>query len=206
MTHRRLIMSERVTAIAGASILLGLVLVSYYYAVQTGLAGLRYVPSPDSPDFTAENVTLTDFDITGTPTNRLVAAHVAHFSDARMRAENALFVSLDPQKLQTTLRADEAWSEDGLETVDLEGAVEFTRAAGEQEADLYFRTDHLRAWLDTYRFDTTTPVFMRRGNDTTEASAGMVYDNIARTIELRGSVHTIMHPQNFQSSPLEQNP
>lgn len=203
MTHRRLIMSERITAIAGASILLALVLASYYYAVQTGLMGLRYVPSPESPDFTAENVTLTDFSPEGGPTTRLVAAHVAHFSDERMRAENALFVTLDPAKLQTTLRADEAWSNDGMETVELEGNVEYTRAAGPAEPDLYFRTDRLRGWLDTYRFDTTAPVFMRRGNDVTEAEEGMVYDNITRTVELRKRVHTVLQPQNFHSSTLE---
>lgn len=203
MTHRRLIMSERITAIAGASILLGLVLASYYYAVQTGLSGLRYVPSPKSPDFTAENVTLTDFDATGKPTNRLVATHVAHFSDERMRAENALFISLDSKKLQTTLRANEAWSNDGMETVELDGNVEFTRAAGPEEPDLYFRTEHLRGWLDTYRFDTSSPIFMRRGNDTTEARQGMVYDNIARTIELRERVRSVLHPQNFHSSSHE---
>ena len=44
---------------------------------------------------------------------------------------------------------------------------------------------------------------MRRGNDVTEAEEGMVYDNIARTVELRKRVHTVLQPQNFHSSTLE---
>lgn len=86
MSHRRLVIRERITAIIGAVLLLALVGLSYYYSIQVELAGLKYVPSESSPDFTAENVTLTDFDAEGAATNRLAAQSVAHYSDERMHA------------------------------------------------------------------------------------------------------------------------
>ena len=52
MAHRRLVIRERITAIVGSSILLGLIGLSYYYSIQTTLSGLRYIPSESSPDFT----------------------------------------------------------------------------------------------------------------------------------------------------------
>ena len=67
MAHRRLIIRERITAIAGAAILCVLVAGSYYYSVRSQMAGLKYVPSESSPDFMAENVALTDFNEVGQP-------------------------------------------------------------------------------------------------------------------------------------------
>lgn len=53
MAHRRLIFRERITAIVGSVILFGLVLLSYWYSVQSEIAGLKYIPSDKSPDFLA---------------------------------------------------------------------------------------------------------------------------------------------------------
>ena len=39
MAHRRLIFRERITAIVGSVILFGLVLLSYWYSVQSEIAG-----------------------------------------------------------------------------------------------------------------------------------------------------------------------
>ena len=44
MAHRRLIFRERITAIVGSVILFGLVLLSYWYSVQSEIAGLKYIP------------------------------------------------------------------------------------------------------------------------------------------------------------------
>lgn len=198
MAHRRLVIRERITAIVGSSILLGLIGLSYYYSIQTTLSGLRYIPSESSPDFTAQNVTLTDFNEKGVATERLVASSMEHFSDERMRALDARFLTLDPARAQITARADEAWSDDGLETIELSGGVFVRQAPLGVDPEVTFRTEYLRGWLDTHRFETEHPVFMTRGTDTSEAARGMVYDNVARTVELRSRVHTVLHPQNFQ--------
>ncbi|MDO5530704.1 LPS export ABC transporter periplasmic protein LptC [Sutterella sp.] len=199
MAHRRLIIRERITAIIGSVILFGLVLLSYWYSIQQDLAGLRYVPSENSPDFIANDVTLTDFDREGKPTRRAHAANLKHFSDERMHADQARFVSLDPDQAPAVAVADEVWSNDGMETVELSGNVDVTRAAFEGEPDLNFRSEYVKGWIDLGRFETDRPVFLRRGTDTTEAEGGMMYDNVARTVELRSQVHSVLHAENFQT-------
>lgn len=200
MAHRRLVLRERITAIVGSSILLVLIGMSYYYSIQSGLSGLRYIPSESSPDFTAQNVTLTDFNEKGVATERLVASSMEHFSDEGMRALDARFMTLNPDRAQMTARADEAWSDDGLETIELSGNVFLRQLPFAEDPEVTFTTEYLRGWLDTHRFETDRPVFMTRGNDSSEARRGMVYDNVARTVELRERVHTVLHPQNFQQS------
>ena len=199
MASRRMILRERITAIIGSAILLLLVLLSYWYSIRADLAGLKYVPSDQSPDFIAKSVSLTDFDETGAPKFRATAGSLQHFSDERIRAENASFVSLRPRDALAAARADELWSDDGLETVELSGAVTLTSNAFEGEPELFLRTDRLRGWLDSMRFETTAPVSMRRGTDTTESAGGLVYDNVARTVELAGGVHSVFHPQNYRA-------
>ncbi len=198
MTHRRLVMRERITAICGSALLLALVGLSYYYSIQIELADLKYIPSESSPDFAAQDVTLADFDENGVAKERLTAKNVEHFSDERMRATDAHLATLNPSRTPLTARADEVWSGDGLETIELSGGVALMQAATEETPELFFRTEFLRGHLDTYRFDTDHPVFMRRGTDTTESSRGMVYDNIAHTVELHERVRTVLHPQNHQ--------
>lgn len=197
MAARRLVIRERITAIVGSLLLLVLVLLSYWYSIRVDIAGLKYVPSEKSPDFVASRITLTDFNEDGTPYFRAQAARLQHFSDERMHAQEASFISLRPGDARATARADELWSNDGLETVDLSGNVILTRRAYQNEPELFLRTNHLRGWLDTMHFETTHPVLLRRGIDTTEASEGMVYDNVARTVALQGNVRSVFHPQDY---------
>ena len=148
--------------------------------------------------------TLTDFDERGVATARLSASTMEHFSDERMRATDASYHSLDPAKPQLALTGDRAWSNDSLETVELEGNVQLSRAPFKDEPDLFFTTEYIKGYLDTYRFETDRKVYMRRGIDTTEASNGMKYDNILHTVELDGSVVSVFHP-NAQSTDTSAN-
>ena len=148
MAHRRLIIQERITAIVGAALLFSLVGLSYYYSIQITLDDLKYVPSASSPDFTATDVTMSDFNEQGVASQRLAAQSVEHYSDERMMAHQATYHTLDPSKPQIVARADKAESLDGLETVQLTGNVRFTRAASEAEPDLYFETEFLNGFLD----------------------------------------------------------
>ena len=88
--------------------------------------------------------------------------------------------------------------------VELEGNVQLSRAPFKDEPDLFFTTEYIKGYLDTYRFETDRKVYMRRGIDTTEASNGMKYDNILHTVELDGSVVSVFHP-NAQSTDTSAN-
>lgn len=196
MTHRRLIIQERITAIIGAVLLTSLVGLSYYYSVAISVGDLKYLPSPTSPDFVADNVTLTDFDKTGVAKQRLFARTVEHFSDDRMSATGTLVYTLEPGEPQIVVRADRADSPDGLETIDLSGNVRVTREADAQNPKLTFRSDFLKGWLDTYQFETDRPVYMSRGQDTTTSEHGMHYDNIEHRVTLFGRVQSVFQPSS----------
>ena len=199
MIHHSLVLRERITAIIGAALLLLLVGASYYYSIQTRIETLKYIPSETSPDFSARRVTLTDFDGRGIAKARLAASTMEHFSDERMRATDASYHSLDPAKPQLSLIGNRAWSNDSLETIELEGNVQLRRAPFEDEPVLFFTTEYVKGYLDTYQFETDRKVYMRRGIDTTEASNGMKYNNILHTVELEGDVVSVFHP-NAQST------
>lgn len=194
MAKRTSILRERMTALIGIALLFTLVAASYYYSVQLQLAGLRYVPSENSPDFKAQNVTLTDFTAEGAALRRLSAQTLAHYSNARMNATGAQYRSMNPDRPQVSLKSDKAWSLDSLKTIELSGNVSLHRDPDKTEPALLFQTSYLKGYLDTFRFETNQPVFMRRGIDTTKAERGMNYDNVAHTISLFGGVQTTLHP------------
>ena len=66
-------MRERVSAIVAIILLVFLIGASYFYAVQSGLKDLKYLPSENSPDYTATKLSLTDFDGAGNPVRRVIA-------------------------------------------------------------------------------------------------------------------------------------
>ena len=200
MTHRRLILRERITAIIGASLLCSLVGLSYYYSVAISVGDLKYLPSPTSPDFIADNVTLTDFDASGKAKQRLFAHTVEHFSDERMSATGALVYTLSPETPQLVVQADKADSPDGLETLDLTGNVLVTREADAKNPPLLLRSDYVKGWLDTYQFETDRPVFMSRGRDTTTSEHGMHYDNVEHRVTLFGRVQSVFQPQSVNQA------
>ena len=88
-------MRERVSAIV-AIILLAFL--SYFYAVQSGLKDLKYLPSENSPDYTATKLSLTDFDGAGNPVRRVIADKVIHYSDDRTDADHPRYITLTPNK------------------------------------------------------------------------------------------------------------
>ena len=185
MAHRRMIIRERLTAIIGSAILFALVATSYWYSIQTQVAGLKYVPSEMSPDFLARNVSLTDFTPEGTPKLLAYADDVQHFSDERMRAERIQVISLDPNSAPAFAQADEGWSNDGLETIDLTGHVLVHRRQYQDQPPMTFTTEHLTGWLDTQRFKTDSPVKITRGADETSSQNGLLYRSEEHTSELQ---------------------
>jgi lipopolysaccharide export system protein LptC len=193
MDKHSLNVRERITAIIGALLLFALVGGSYYYSVKVSMDNLKYVPSSRSPDFTAKNVALTDFDEKGAADRRMTAATMDHFSDESVRASTARYYSLNPADPQLTMESDKAWSDDGMETLEFSGNVKVRREPSDKDPELYFSSEYARAWLDTRRIDSDRPVLLRRGTDTTTAEKGIKYDDVNRTVELFDQVHSVIH-------------
>lgn len=189
-----LVLRERMTALVGIALLLGLVGLSYYYSLHFQLAGLKYVPSPKSPDFIAKDIVVTDFNQDGSLMRRLFATEAQHYSDGQMHTRDAQFQSYKANRSPVFIHSDKAWTKDSFETIELEGNVTAYQPAYGKNPELHFKTDYLKGFLDVDFFETEKPVQMRRGRDTTEASNGMEYDNVRHTIELKGNVISVFHP------------
>lgn len=193
-------MRDRVTAIVGVALLAALVGATYMYSIQQYLAGLKYVPSPESPDFSAREITLTDYNADGSAKHRLFAREMEHFTDNRVKAEGVDYATLNPNLAKLAIHADKAWSNDGLRSLELMGGVKLDRSAFGKDLPFHFQTDYLKGYLDTYTFDTNKPVRLQWGIDTTESRRGLHYDHIARSVELNGGVTTVIRSKTAQKA------
>ncbi len=187
-------MRERISAIVSIVLLTLLIGASYFYAIQSGLRNLRYVPSSESPDYTAKNITLTEFGADGQPVRRLIAENAVHYSDDRMNADNPRYVTLDAKSPQVIASAKHGSTDDGGATVLFSGGVTITREAGNGRPASKFETERLTAYPDTAVFVTDAPVKFTSGRDTMNGT-GMTYDYSHSTIELSGRVATHVAPR-----------
>ena len=112
-------MRERVSAIVAIILLAFLIGASYFYAVQSGLKDLKYLPSENSPDYTATKLSLTDFDGAGNPVRRVIADKVIHYSDDRTDADHPRYITLTPNKPQVDASSDRGWTHDAGKTIEL---------------------------------------------------------------------------------------
>ncbi len=193
MAQRSLVIRERMTALVGIMLLCALVGLSYYYSLRIQLDGLKYVPSPKSPDFIAHDIVLTDFDRDGILLRRLLAQQVEHYSDGRMNALAARMQGYGKDRTPIYLSSDRAYTMDSLATLEFSGNVRLRQNASEKNPPMSLRTEYIKAYLDEDIVETNQPVELARGADTTQAQGGMRFDNVARTTELMGGVTSIFH-------------
>lgn len=182
-------MRERISAIVAIALLLLLIGTSYFYAVQSKLKDLKYIPSEQSPDYIAKNATLTTFDESGSPVRRLFAKKMLRYSNDRTDAEDPKLVTLDKNKPQVIATAAHGWSSDGGETFLFDGGVTITRSPWQGSPAMKFSTQQLTVYPDTERFVSKSPVTFLRGADTTTALS-MDYNHVRGTIKLTGGVKT----------------
>lgn len=182
-------MRERISAIVAIVLLLLLIGASYFYATQSGLKDLKYIPGENSPDYTAENITVTTFGPDGNPQRRLIGRRMLHYSDDRTDVTEPELVAFEPSKPKVIAKARRGWTNDGGQTIEFEGQVSLDRAAWKNSAAMSFRTTKLTAYPDTERFVSSVPVAFAWGEDRTTAGS-MVYDNARGTISLSGNVKT----------------
>lgn len=182
-------MRERVSAIVAIILLVFLIGASYFYAVQSGLKDLKYLPSENSPDYTATKLSLTDFDGAGNAVRRVIADKVIHYSDDRTDADHPRYITLTPNKPQVDASSDRGWTHDAGKTIEFEGNVKILRDPAGNTPALSFETQKMTAFPNTERFTSDSPVVFHRGSDSTTAS-GMDYSYANGTISLTGRVNT----------------
>ena len=194
-------MKDRLTALFGIALLLVLVASSYYYSIKAGLESLKAEVSPQSPDYTAQNFTVTEFLPDGRMKRRVYADYAEHYADGRIRARRPRLATLLTDKPQIRMSADIGKSEDDGETLYFEGNVLVTRAEDEKYKPMQFTSPHATVYPDTSRVETDTQVEMKSQGDTT-TGIGLKLDNVEQTVVIFSRVRTLAYPKGTEESSI----
>lgn len=194
-------MRERMTAIVAIVLLSILIAASYWYAVRASYSNLKYVPSENSPDFIAKDVTMVRFDQSGMAKSKLQAQEFKHYSDDRIAMVEPRATSVAPNEQVTRASARTGHSDDGGETFVFEGNVRVIREATEKSALTQIETESVTVYPESNLLESDAHVVMTSGGDRMEGT-GMIYDNIEQTIELKQNVKTVIEPRNSSKNLL----
>ena len=187
-------MRERLTAIIAIILLVFLIGASYWYAMKTSLGTLRYVPSDKSPDFIATGATVISFDENGVAKTRLRAKEFQHFSDDSMTMVEPQATTVSPNEPVSHAQAKTGFTNDAGATFLFEGDVVVTRDASGSNPAIRLETQSMHVDTDTNRFETDDVVHIYSGRDKA-IGTGMIFDNMQRTVELKGRVTTVIEPR-----------
>ncbi len=186
-------MRERLGAAVAITLLTVVLATSYWYS-QSLRNGPAAPGGRGSIDFLAEGIAMTQFDALGRPRYRLYAAHLQHYPDSDdVDFSEPRLVSLRADRPQVRASARHAHAVNNGERVELAGEVELSRAGAGGWPPLRVRTEALTALPDLDRYETSQPVLVERGPTTIRAH-GMLLDNLARRVELRGAVRETIAP------------
>ncbi|AOK30629.1 LPS export ABC transporter periplasmic protein LptC [Burkholderia singularis] len=142
-----------------------------------------------TPDYFANNFSVTELDQTGSTQYRLTAEGLVHYeddetSDLTLPALRAF----QPGKPTVTATAKRGVVNGDVSIVDLYDNAQIVRAAGPNDPPMQADSEHFRVLVNDDVIETEKPVKLQRGLSIANATAGMKYNNVTRVIELYGNV------------------
>ncbi|HOB45657.1 MAG TPA: LPS export ABC transporter periplasmic protein LptC [Zoogloea sp.] len=143
-------------------------------------------------DFTASNLTLRRFDLTGKIQYVLIADSMAHFADDES-------TELVHPRLNYTNRPVPVWIESNLAKVSKDGEVVvltdkvfLRRAAHDDKPESTLRTEAMTIWPDDEKMRADQPVTLTQGKTVITAER-MDSDNIVGEVHLQGHVRGTLY-------------
>jgi len=152
-------------------------------------------PLTHSPDYFADNLSVTELDQTGATQYRLTATHMVHYeddenSDLTMPAVRAF----QPGKPIVTATGLRGTVNSDASIVDLYDNARILRAPGDGDPEMQADSEHFHVRVNDDVIETEKPVKLRRGQSVMTATDGMIYDNVTRVIQLHGNVRGAIAP------------
>jgi lipopolysaccharide export system protein LptC len=146
-------------------------------------------PRTHTPDYFADNFSVSELDQTGATQYRLTAAHLVHYEDD----ENSVLTdpamrAFQPGKPVVTTTAKRGIVNGDVSIVDLYDDAQILRAAGAGDPPMQANSAHFRIFVNDDVIQTEKPVKLQRGLSVANATDGMKYNNVTRVIELYGNV------------------
>lgn len=180
---------DRLAAAASVLILIGLGMVSYYFAKKAEQShGAPAVEGRADPDFFVEQMALMRADAKGNPSVRVEAAHMLHYPlDRRMDFTQPRIISLDETQPLTTITARKGSAPDNGDYADLQQDVQVLRAAAADAPPMQLTTETARVNLVNNFISTAAPVQMQAGENRLEG-VGMEIREQDHQLELKSRV------------------
>lgn len=146
-------------------------------------------PKRHTPDYFADNFSVTELDQSGATQYRLTAAKLIHYEDD----ENSVLTApamraFQPGKPVVTTTAKRGITNGDASVVDLFDDARIERAAGGGDPQMQADSQHFRIFVNDDVIQTEKPVKLQRGLSVVNATDGMKYNNVTRVIELYGNV------------------
>jgi lipopolysaccharide export system protein LptC len=150
----------------------------------TGEAG----PMTHSPDYFAENFSVSELDQSGTTQYRLTATTMVHYEDDdNSDLTNPAIRAFQPGRPIVTATGERGTVNSDASIVDLYDHARILRAPGDGDPEMQADSSHFRVFVNSDVIETEKPVKLRRGLSVTTASA-MNYNNVTRVMQLFGNV------------------
>ncbi len=145
-------------------------------------------PKTHSPDYFAENFSVSELDQSGTTQYRLTATKMIHYEDdENSDLTHPAIRAFQPGKPIVTATGERGTVNSDASIVDLYDHARILRAPGDGDPEMQADSSHFRVLVNDDVIETEKPVKLRRGQSVTTANA-MNYNNVTRVMQLFGNV------------------
>ncbi|MEX3629372.1 MAG: LPS export ABC transporter periplasmic protein LptC [Burkholderia sp.] len=162
-------------------------------------------PKTHSPDYFADNFSVTELDQSGATQYRLTATKLIHYEDDETsQLSLPAMRAFQPGKPVVTATSKRGTVNGDVSIVDLYDDARILRAAGGDppiEAD----SEHFRVLVNDDVIETEKPVKLQRGLSIANATNGMKYNNVTRVIDLYGNVCGTIAASDVSGGPSGQS-
>ena len=141
-----------------------------------------------TPDYFADNFSVSELDQSGSTQYRLTAVKMVHYEDdENSDLTHPAVRAFQPGKPIVTATGDRGTVNGDASIVDLYDNARIVRAAGAGDPEMQADSVHFRILVNDDVIETEKPVKLRRGLSIATANA-MTYNNVTRVMQLSGNV------------------
>ncbi|KAF1028871.1 MAG: Lipopolysaccharide export system protein LptC [Burkholderia plantarii] len=159
-------------------------------------------PKTHTPDYFADDFSVSELDQSGATQYRLTAARLVHYEDDEISAlTDPAMRAFQPGKPVVTATAKRGTVNGNVSIVDLYDNAKITRAAGVGDPPMEADSEHFRVLVNDDVIETEKPVKLQRGLSIANATNGMKYNNVTRVIDLYGNVRGTIAASNTSGGP-----
>lgn len=158
-------------------------------------------PLTHTPDYFADDFSVSELDQSGATQYRLTATHMVHYEDdENSDLTNPAVRAFQPGKPIVTATGERGTVNADASIVNLYDNARILRAAGAGDPDMQADSEHFKVLVNDDVILTEKPVKLRRGQSVMTATSGMNYNNVSRVIQLFGNVRGAIAPADSGGS------